>query len=249
MGISLLIGILTTKVRSIRKMKTFIVFLGLLGAALSLPERGIDRNIFDDAWNGIQDTVNGVVSGARLAGLLANCNSPLRQMVSDFNADFIDDFKNMKDKGQVFPYFGNGLSNIGEEFGQLANNLDDLATCMKGSIFGRTYKPTSKLQLATTPSAANRFDILEMLRDALDLGKFGFSLAGKVFNCRGEISAVVGNSKIDEILHDLQPLLALDVTEFDQEDINGLATGFENASSNLKELKSKLKNLGTCVNK
>ena len=113
----------------------------------------LDRNIFDDAWNGIQDTVNGVVSGARLAGLLANCNSPLRQMVSDFNADFIDDFKNMKDQGQVFPYFGNGLSNIGEEFGQLANNLDDLASCMKGSIFGRTYEPTSKLQLATTPSA------------------------------------------------------------------------------------------------
>ena len=109
--------------------------------------------------------------------------------------------------------------------------------------------PPGMKNTITLSLLANRFDILEMLRDALDLGKFGFSLAGKIFNCRGEISAVVGNSKIDEILHDLQPLLALDVTEFDQEDINGLATGFENASSNLKELKSKLKNLGTCVNK
>ena len=88
-----------------------------------------------------------------------------------------------------------------------------------------------------------------MISDAIDLGKFGVSLVGKIFNCRGEISAVVGDSKINEILHDLQPLIALDVTEFDQQDINGLAAGFKNASDNLKELSSKLKKLGTCVNK
>lgn len=238
-------------------MKTFIVFLGLLGAALSLPERDLDRNIFDDAWNGIQDTANsiqdavsGAVSGAKFAALLVDCNSPLRHTAMDFKGDFIDDLKQMKDKEEVFPHFGDAINHFGDQLGQMAKNLDDLSTCMKGSWFGRTYEQTSSLkEAATSPPAANRLDIMAMITKAIDIGKFGVSVVGKIINCSGEITAVVTDSKIDEILHDLQPLLALDVFEFDQQDIDGMATDFKNASGHLKQLSSKLKNLGTCVNK
>ena len=80
------------------------------------------------------------------------------------------------------------------------------------------------------------------------MGKFGIDMVGKIFNCRGEITALVTDSKIDDILHDLQPLLALDVTEFDQQDINGFADNFKEASDDLKDLSSKFINLGTCIN-
>merc|ERR1711878_140913 len=214
-----------------KKMKTFIVFLGLFGAAVSLPERAIDRNIFNDAWNGVKDAWNTGVSGARFAGLLANCNGDLRSIVSDFDATFIDDFKLMKDKREVHPHFG-------QELGKMAKNLDDLSTCMKGSWFGRTYENTRSLKVAAT-SPAERLDVMGMLTDAFNMGKFRIDMVGKIFNCRGEITALVTDSKIDDILHDLQPLLALDVTEFDQQDINGFADNFKEASDDLKDLSSK----------
>merc|ERR1712218_160773 len=77
-------------------------------------------------------------------------------------------------------------------------------------------------------------DVMGMLTDAFNMGKFGIDMVGKIFNCRGEITALVTDSKIDDILHDLQPLLALDVTEFDQQDINGFADNFKEASDDLK---------------
>merc|ERR1711894_693166 len=183
MGTSLLIGILATKEQN-KKMKTFIVFLGLLGAALSLPERDLDRNIFDDAWNGIQDTANSIqdaVSGAKFAALLVDCNSPLRHTAMDFKGDFIDDLKQMKDKEEVFPHFGDAINHFGDQLGQMAKNLDDLSTCMKGSWFGRTYEQTSSLkEAATSPPAANRLDIMAMITKAIDIGKFGVSVVGKL---------------------------------------------------------------------
>jgi len=214
---------------------------------VSLPERAIDRNIFNDAWNGVKDAWNTGVSGARFAGLLANCNGDLRSIVSDFDATFIDDFKLMKDKREVHPHFGHALEHFGQELGKMAKNLDDLSTCMKGSWFGRTYENTRSLKVAAT-SPAERLDVMGMLTDAFNMGKFGIDMVGKIFNCRGEITALVTDSKIDDILHDLQPLLALDVTEFDQQDINGFADNFKEASDDLKDLSSKFINLGTCIN-
>ena len=110
----------------------------------------IDRNIFNDAWNGVKDAWNTGVSGARFAGLLANCNGDLRSIVSDFDATFIDDFKLMKDKREVHPHFGHALEHFGQELGKMAKNLDDLSTCMKGSWFGRTYENTRSLKVAAT---------------------------------------------------------------------------------------------------
>ena len=53
---------------------------------------------------------------------------------------------------------------------------------------------------------AERLDVMGMLTDAFNMGKFGIDMVGKIFNCRGEITALVTDSKIDDILHDLQQL-------------------------------------------
>ena len=128
-------------------IKFFQLIIYLFFSILCL---AIDRNIFNDAWNGVKDAWNTGVSGARFAGLLANCNGDLRSIVSDFDATFIDDFKLMKDKREVHPHFGHALEHFGQELGKMAKNLDDLSTCMKGSWFGRTYENTRSLKVAAT---------------------------------------------------------------------------------------------------
>ena len=75
----------------------------------------------------------------------------------DFKGDFIDDLKQMKDKEEVFPHFGDAINHFGDQLGQMAKNLDDLSTCMKGSWFGRTYEQTSSLKVAATSPPAGKY--------------------------------------------------------------------------------------------
>merc|ERR1712141_652800 len=58
MGTSLLFGSFARKVHTYFQNESFHSFLGSFGVALSSPHGDIDRNIFSDTWNSIQDAGN-----------------------------------------------------------------------------------------------------------------------------------------------------------------------------------------------
>jgi len=115
MGTSLLLESIAREVHSYFKMRTFIVFLAIFGAALSTPShRDLDRNIFDDAWNGIQDAGHAIQDAGNAAWNAAATTKDVTELIfrcKDVAIDLVQSVNVGQIKGELQPMLKDGLKN------------------------------------------------------------------------------------------------------------------------------------------
>merc|ERR1712226_274146 len=114
MGTSLLLESIAREVHTYFKMRTFIVFLALFGAALSSPHRDLDRNIFDDAWNGIQDAGHAIQDAGNAAWNAAATTKDVTELIfrcKDVAIDLVQSVNVGQIKGELQPMLKDGLKN------------------------------------------------------------------------------------------------------------------------------------------
>jgi len=138
MGTSLLFGSIAREVYTYFKMRTFIVFLALFGAALSSPHRDLDRNIFDDAWNGIQDAGHAIQDAGNAAWNAAATTKDVTELIfrcKDVAMDLVKNVNVGQIKGELQPMLKNGMKNddfktIGHTIEGFSDKLHRFGDCM-----------------------------------------------------------------------------------------------------------------------
>merc|ERR1712226_458268 len=107
MGTSLLFESIAREVLTYFNMRTFIVFLAIFGAALSTPpHRDLDRNIFDDAWNGIQDAGHAIQDAGNAAWNAAATTKDVTELIfrcKDVAIDLVQSVNVGQIKGELQP--------------------------------------------------------------------------------------------------------------------------------------------------
>merc|ERR1739844_785601 len=119
-------------------MRIFIFFLALLGAALSSPHRDLDRNIFDDAWNGIQDAGHAIQDAGNAAWNAAATTKDVTELIfrcKDVAMDLVKSVNVGQIKGELKPMLKDGLKNddfktIGNTIQGFSGRLNRFGECM-----------------------------------------------------------------------------------------------------------------------
>merc|ERR1712226_449346 len=138
MGTSLLFGSIAREVYTYFKMRTWVVFLALFGAALSSPHRDLDRNIFDDAWNGIQDAGQAIQDAGNAAWSAAATTKDVTELIfrcKDVAMDLVKNVNVGQIKGELQPMLKNGMKNddfktIGHTIEGFSDKLHRFGDCM-----------------------------------------------------------------------------------------------------------------------
>jgi len=115
----------------ISKMKAFIVFLALFGVALSSPHGDIDRNIFSDTWNSIQDAGNAAWNAAAttkdVTELVFRCKDVAMDLVTSVDVGAVT--------AELQPMLKDGLKNndlqtIGNTIQGFSAKLNRMGECV-----------------------------------------------------------------------------------------------------------------------
>jgi len=139
MGTSLLFESIAREVLTYFNMRTFIVFLAIFGAALSTPShRDLDRNIFDDAWNGIQDAGHAIQDAANSALNAAETTKEVTELIfrcKDVAMDVIGSIDVGKIRTELAPMAKDGMKDddfkiIGNTIQGFSGKLDRFGECM-----------------------------------------------------------------------------------------------------------------------